>query len=112
MYGDLLQSDVVQVNHHGYSGGTNELYDLCDPSYALWTTSQAAFDLRVSGEDNIKKNNYKWISAGSIISNRYVFLKVGVENCFVADGKIEVLTVKNGKFEISYKDVDFKRQSS
>ena len=110
MYGNALMSDVVQVNHHGYSGGTNELYDLCDPTYALWTTSQAAFDLRVSGEDYIKAHNYKWISAGSIISNRYVFLKVGLKNCLVADGKIEILTVQNRAFEITYQDADFQKK--
>lgn len=107
MYGNLLASDVVQVNHHGYSGGTNELYDLCDPSYALWTTSQPAFDLRVSGKQNIQDNGYKWVSSEAIISNRYIFLKVGVENCFVADGQIEVLTVRNGEFDVTYQTPDF-----
>lgn len=35
-YKELLKSDVVQVAHHGYPGGTDELYDLIDAPLVLW----------------------------------------------------------------------------
>lgn len=35
-YGALLESDVVQVAHHGYPGGTDELYDLIKAPLVLW----------------------------------------------------------------------------
>lgn len=35
-YGALLQSDIVQVAHHGYPGGTDELYDRIKAPIVLW----------------------------------------------------------------------------
>jgi len=35
-YGAALKSDVVQVAHHGYYGGTKEGYDLIDAPIVLW----------------------------------------------------------------------------
>ena len=35
-YGTALKSDVVQVAHHGYYGGTKEGYDLIDAPIVLW----------------------------------------------------------------------------
>lgn len=35
-YGSLLKSDIVQVAHHGYPGGTDELYDLIAAPIVLW----------------------------------------------------------------------------
>lgn len=35
-YGELLKSDIVQVAHHGYAGGTDELYDLIAAPIVLW----------------------------------------------------------------------------
>ncbi|MBO5270986.1 MAG: MBL fold metallo-hydrolase [Clostridia bacterium] len=35
-YGSALKSDVVQVAHHGYYGGTKEGYDLIDAPIVLW----------------------------------------------------------------------------
>lgn len=35
-YKELLESDVVQVAHHGYPGGTDELYDLIKAPVVLW----------------------------------------------------------------------------
>lgn len=35
-YGQLLESDVVQVAHHGYPGGTDELYDTIKAPVVLW----------------------------------------------------------------------------
>lgn len=41
MYGEDLNYDVVQVGHHGNKGGNLELYQLCDPSVALWSSEKA-----------------------------------------------------------------------
>ena len=41
MYGEDLKYDVVQVGHHGNKGGNLELYQLCDPKYALWSSEEA-----------------------------------------------------------------------
>ena len=35
-YGEGLKSDVVQVAHHGYPGGTDEMYDLIKAPVVLW----------------------------------------------------------------------------
>lgn len=35
-YGALLESDVIQVAHHGYGGGTPELYDTAKAPVVLW----------------------------------------------------------------------------
>ncbi len=34
--GDVLACSFVQVAHHGYAGGTSELYRAIDPTYVLW----------------------------------------------------------------------------
>lgn len=84
MYGNYLKSDILQINHHGYSGGTVDLYDLVDPTYTMWPTSQEAFDLRTTGE------KYQWIG-NAVVSNKHVYDKVGRANCFVADGPVEII---------------------
>ena len=33
---DELKCDFLQVGHHGYSGGSPELYSAADPTYLLW----------------------------------------------------------------------------
>ncbi len=35
-YGELLKSDIVQVAHHGYGGGTKEIYDVIQAPIVLW----------------------------------------------------------------------------
>lgn len=36
-FGDYLQSDMLQVGHHGYGGsGFVELYQIVDPTYVIW----------------------------------------------------------------------------
>ncbi len=42
-YGDALKSDIVQVSHHGYAGGTVELYSAIDPDIAFWPGGDNAF---------------------------------------------------------------------
>ena len=74
----------MQVNHHGYSGGTVELYELISPAWSLWTTNQISFDLRVVGE------KYKFIG-NAVESNKYLFDTLGRAHCIVADGPCKLL---------------------
>jgi len=32
----ILKCDILQVGHHGYGGGSDELYRAADPEYLLW----------------------------------------------------------------------------
>lgn len=103
-YGSYLKSDVLQVNHHGYSGGRVDLFQAVDPTYSLWTTSQAAFTKRVSGV------KYEWIG-DALESNRYLYNKLGAEKCFVADGKVEQITFNQDKtIGINYYTPDYKKR--
>lgn len=43
MWGDSLKSDIVQKAHHGYHGGSIDLYNTISPSVVLWPTSNAAY---------------------------------------------------------------------
>ena len=48
-YGSNLKCDIVQVSHHGFDGGTVELYKLLTPETCLWPTSKANFDKMSAG---------------------------------------------------------------
>lgn len=50
LYSKAWKSDFVQVTHHGYGGGTDELYDLISPTYAMWPTAQYFFHLVKEGK--------------------------------------------------------------
>jgi len=54
-YGSYLQSDAVQVAHHGYAGGTAALYDAISAAVVFWPCPLYA------PKDNSKRfNNPKW----------------------------------------------------
>lgn len=95
--GDALKSDFIQVNHHGYSGGTVELYQTVAPIYALWPTSELAFNFRTCG---IKYQNL----GNALESNKYLFDTVGRANCFIADGPVDIirLPLRNKEKDVSY----------
>lgn len=88
MYGAELKSDIVQINHHGYAGGsqteTAEELRLIDPSIAIWTTSRATFDLRRSASDTEPRRQ----------PFRDLIDKIGLENCLIADGPCKLLPMK------------------
>ena len=42
-WGDYLKSDIMQMAHHGYYGGSIELYDYIRPSVILWPASSSFF---------------------------------------------------------------------
>ncbi|MBQ2725305.1 MAG: hypothetical protein IJF78_06350 [Clostridia bacterium] len=50
-FGDYLQSDMMQVGHHGYGGsGFVELYQTIDPTYVIWPVCWGDF-FSTSGSD-------------------------------------------------------------
>ncbi len=73
LYSKAWKSDFVQVTHHGYSGGTDELYDLISPDYAMWPTASYFFD---------KVKEGKWEKAHSI----YLLENIKVKEAFIAEG--------------------------
>lgn len=92
-FGNFLKSDIIQVNHHGYSGATVELYDTVLPSYTLWPTSSEAFKLRVTGE------KYAFIG-NAVASNKYICDRLTKEKCIVADGTQKRFFFNGGEIEI------------
>lgn len=46
-----LACDFVQVAHHGYTGGTTQLYKLIDPTYVLWPMGEYDFLRKYKNED-------------------------------------------------------------
>lgn len=73
MYSKALKSDFVQVAHHGYSGGSDKLYDLISPEYAMWPTAAYFFNLVKEG---------KWEKAHSV----YLLDSIKVKEAFIAEG--------------------------
>lgn len=43
LYGNYLQSDIVQVAHHGYQGGSTQFYTLVDPTWAFWPINRSEY---------------------------------------------------------------------
>lgn len=40
---DFFKCDIMQVGHHGYNGGSEELYRAIDPSYLLWPIPESRY---------------------------------------------------------------------
>ena len=80
LYSKAWKSDFVQVAHHGYSGGTDELYDLISPDYALWPTASYFYKLVKEG---------KWEKSHSI----YVIEGLKVKESFIAEGGHKTLVL-------------------
>lgn len=80
LYSKAWKSDFVQVTHHGYSGGTDELYDLISPKYALWPTARYFFNLVKEG---------KWEKSHSI----YLFENIKIKEAFFAEGGHKTLVL-------------------
>lgn len=69
-YGSYLKSDLLQVTHHGFNGGTTEAYRLVDPEVCLVPVSEKLFygTMGVYREENcalIYDLNVKEIITGS-----------------------------------------------
>ena len=74
-YGDYLESDLTTVSHHGYFGGTTQLYTYIKPTYVLWPMGAIHYE------------SYK-----SQSRNSYFFASnTTVKKLFVAKGYITTL---------------------
>ena len=56
IYGDYLKSDIVQIAHHGYTGGTVALYEDIGAEVALWPTGVASIDGTADSRQNREYN--------------------------------------------------------
>lgn len=52
LYPQALQCDILQVSHHGYQGGTEELYRAVDPLYVLWPSGSSTYNTGKNGSNN------------------------------------------------------------
>ena len=88
MYGNTIKSDVMQIAHHGFSGGSVSLYKNVAPAWSLWPTNQKCFEQRTTGagNGNAQEQN-KWARENTI--------------CYVGDGDIEMLKFIGGDSKIS-----------
>lgn len=88
MYGSTIKSDIMQIAHHGYSGGSTSLYQKVAPKWTLWPTSQECFNQRTTGGGNgTAQSQNRWARNNS--------------TCYVGDDKIEILTFVGGTSKIS-----------
>lgn len=83
-FGNYLKSDVMQINHHGYSGMTKALFDTVNPEKTIWTTSKKAFDLRTNGK------KYEFIGS-AVDVNKYIYDTLTESGCIIADEEIKQL---------------------
>ena len=44
LYGAALEADILQLTHHGVSGGSLALYQYIDPKICFWGTAKATFE--------------------------------------------------------------------
>lgn len=88
MYGSTLKSDIMQIAHHGYSGGSTTLYQRIAPKYTLWPTSQECFNQRTTGGGNGNaQSQNRWARNNS--------------TCFVGDDNIEILSFAGGTVSVT-----------
>ena len=66
MYGSYLQSDMVQVAHHGYNGCLQQMYQLVAPALVWWPTCGSQF---VSQAYDFNKNGGYEVSVDRYIAN-------------------------------------------
>lgn len=79
MYGEYLKSDMVQIAHHGYVGGTNELYKNIAATVNLWPGGVEAF----GGKRNLSGESY----------NKYALSLASVKETYVAGNKVFKFTI-------------------
>lgn len=68
IYGEYLKSDIVQLSHHGYTGGTVALYEDIDAEVVLWPTGVASID----GRDDTRQNREYNAKAVSLAKEIYI----------------------------------------
>ena len=67
-YTTALQSDIMQLAHHGFNGGVRSLYEYVDPKICLWPCDEYRFqtdsrNLGTAGGYQINNflRNTKWV---------------------------------------------------
>ncbi len=71
MYGDYLKSDIVQVTHHGYQGGTVQVYNHINAPTAIWPGGQRNFASLSSRTENahvVKISRDLYIAGDDVIT--------------------------------------------
>lgn len=67
-YGASLESEVVQVAHHGYDGGSWDLYERINPLYVLWPVgNNNYYSMQTNGKEDPSNRNAYFFSSGTRI---------------------------------------------
>lgn len=86
IYADYIKSDVVQVIHHGYQGGTDAFYSLVDPITVLWPLGMKNYETAEPPNTPMKTWSY----------SRWLFSEDSkVENIYVAGSDVLTLLIKD-----------------
>lgn len=81
---EYVKCDILQVPHHGDSGGTQEFYNVVDPETVIYTTSLEKFK---------QENSTDWYLA----PNYYLLNNLHVKNVVVADDGIQTIMIHKEK---------------
>ena len=93
-YKEALDCDIVQVSHHGYDGGTKELYRYLNPESCLWPTSR----------ENFVKMSSPSASGGYLEVDKYIIHTLKVPTNIYAEPTATImLPFKNGD-KVTYWD--------
>ena len=100
MYGEYLQSDMLQISHHGYIGCEFELYALVAPTCVWWPTDRNTFARQVSGQFSSGPNVVNYRVYTEIESIKYIILGDGFNTTmtFTADGPVYDIGGKYGLY--------------
>lgn len=79
MYGKYLKSDITTISHHGYVGGTSQIYDNISATVNLWPGGLNAF----SGSGNLREREY----------NRHALELASVKETYVAGKSVFTLPI-------------------
>ncbi|MBQ3126500.1 MAG: MBL fold metallo-hydrolase [Clostridia bacterium] len=86
MYGDYLKSDIVQVTHHGYQGGTVPLYTCIDAETAIWPGGKRNYVTLNQRQENqflIQNTRDLFIAADDVYTLTLPYTPVGNNTKFV-----------------------------
>ena len=94
-FGDLLKSDLMQIAHHGYNGGTVRFYERIDPTYCLYPIPMCSY----AGNAQAERNKWFMEVSGNV--------KLVMATCFgtytiklpfsVPDGKYDRIPANMGE---------------
>ncbi len=90
-YGASLKSDIVQVSHHGYDGGTVELYKLLSPKTCLWPSPMKDYEKFTNGS-----------TSGYMAVNTFIFKTLKVQTNIFAEPTATIALPFNTGDKITY----------